>query len=389
MIKRTINLPHQKSFFIFGPRQTGKSTLLNFTFPKEHVLYYNLLLSDEYRRLSARPEVFREEVLSRNKNKSHVILDEVQRIPELLNEVHALIESPGAPYFCMSGSSARKLKKSHANLLAGRAWTYYLHPFTHIELGEHFSLEKALRFGTLPPVYLSENEENTIKTLKSYTETYLKEEVEAESLLRKIASFHRFMPLAASENGNVINFSAIARETGTTYKTVREYFKIFEDTLIGFFLYPYISSWRKRLVKHPKFYFFDIGVARAIAGKSAAVLEPGTREYGKAFEHFIVLEIIRLRDYAEKDLKISFFRTEQGTEVDLILENPDGRIFAVEVKASIEPHSSELRGLKSFARDFPQAELICICLAPKQRETDGIKIMPWRDFFAHIGLIKT
>ncbi|MBI4802332.1 MAG: DUF4143 domain-containing protein [Elusimicrobia bacterium] len=224
------------------------------------------------------------------------------------------------------------------------------------------------------------------RDLGSY-ETYLKEEIEAELALRNISSFHRFLPLVASENGNIINFSSISRETGTSYKTVKEYFKILEDTLIGFFLHPYVASERKRLVKHPKFYFFDTGVARTLAGKASAPIKQGTSEYGKVFEHFIALEILRLRDYMDKDFNLSFYRTEQGAEVDFIIEIPEGGIFAVEVKSSGDPHSSELRGLKSFARDFPKAEPLCACLAQKQRVIEGIKIMHWREFFSYIGLV--
>jgi predicted AAA+ superfamily ATPase len=235
MIKRTIRLPQKHSFFIFGPRQTGKSTLLRAAFPEGNVLYYDLLKSEEYLRLTARPGLFREEVAACDKKITHVIVDEIQRIPALLNEIHHLLENvsgeAGGPHFCLSGSSARKLKRAHANLLAGRAWTYHLFPLTHRELGEKFSLEKALNLGALPSVYLAESAHDAQNTLRAYVETYLKEEVEAEAITRSLGSFLRFLTLAADENGNVVNFSTIARECGVSYKTVQGYFQILEDTL--------------------------------------------------------------------------------------------------------------------------------------------------------------
>ncbi len=384
MINRSIKLPAKKSFFLFGPRQTGKSTLLKSLFSRDTTLYYDLLLSDEYGRLVARPALFRDEVLSRDKRKTHIVVDEVQRVPELLNEIHAIMESPDSPVFCLSGSSARKLKRCHANMLAGRAWTYRLHPLTHTELGNRFSLQKALAFGTLPSVYFEEDHASAVKTLKSYAETYLKEEIEMESLLRNISAFYRFLPLAAGENGNIINFSAISGETGTSYKTVQEYFKILEDTLVGFLLYPYCGTERKRLVKHPKFYFFDIGVARALAGKLSNSLGQGTPEYGRLFEHFVGLEFLRLNDYLEKDFKMFFFRTNQGAEVDFIIERPDGKIFAIEVKSSADPGPGSLRGLMSFAETKPDAVLYCACTAPRARSTGNIRLLPWQELFENI-----
>ena len=384
MLKRSIALPASNSFFLFGPRQTGKSTLLKSLFPRDTTLYYDLLLSEEYRRLLARPALFREEVLSRDRRITHVVVDEVQRVPELLNEIHSLMESPGSSVFCLSGSSARKLKRCHANMLAGRAWTYRLHPFTHAELGGRFSLQKALAYGTLPPVYFEEDREAAVRTLKSYAETYLKEEIEAESLLRNVSAFYRFLPLASGENGNIINFSALSRETGTSYKTVQEYFKILEDTLVGFLLYPHCGSERKRLVKHPKFYFFDTGVARALAGNLSSPADPGTPEYGRLFEHFIGLELLRFKDYLEKDFKLSFFRTDSGAEVDFIIERPDGKTFAIEVKSSTDPGPGSLRGLRSFAETKPDAVLYCACTAPRARSIGAIRLLPWQDLFENI-----
>lgn len=385
MIHRILKLPKNKSFFLFGPRQTGKSTLIKHTFKEEDTIYYDLLRSDEYFRLSAAPHIFREEVLGRRKNITHVIVDEAQRIPELLNEVHFLLESKNSPFFCLSGSSARKLKKSHANLLAGRAWRYNLYPFTYKECPDGFSLDKVLQFGTLPPVYL-DDENSAKKTLKTYVETYLEEEIKAEAFSRNIGGFLRFLRLAGDENGNILNYSNIARETGTTYKTVKEYFQVLEDTLIGFFLFPYSKSYRKRLVKHPKFYFFDTGVQRAIVGKLSVPLHKKTSDYGKAFEHFLVNEVIRMANYAEKDYNFLFFRTESGAEVDLIIEIPNGNVYAVEIKATDSPDAASFRGLKSFADVCKSAGLYCASLAPRKRKSGNITILPWQDLFELLEL---
>ncbi len=349
-----------KSLFLFGPRQTGKSTLLQSLFPGNTAYYYDLLKTEEFTRLSAHPELFREEIISRDPRITHVIVDEIQRIPDLLNEIQFLIESNNAPCFLLSGSSARKLKRAKANLLAGRALNYRLYPLTTTELGERFSLIKVLQIGSLPSVYLEESLEAAQDRLRSYVEIYLKEEIEMEAQLRRIGSFLHFLNIAASENGNTINFSNVARETGVSYQTVKSYFQILEDTLIGNFLFPYQRSFRKRLSKHPKFYFFDTGVVRALSKKITVPLEPKTPEFGRTFEHFVVLEAMRQADYRKLDYNFSYYRTEGGAEVDLIIESPKGEIFAVEIKASDAVDSSALRGLRSFAEVCPAAKLCCV-----------------------------
>ena len=384
MINRILPLPKNHSFFLFGPRQTGKSTLLKSLLKSETTLFYDLLKTEEYLRLSANPTLFREEILSRDQKITHVVVDEIQRIPDLLNEVHWILEGTNPPYFCLSGSSARKLKRSHANLLAGRAWTYHLFPLTSQELGERFSLERALNLGTLPSVYLDPDIESARRTLKSYVETYLKEEVQAEAIVRNVGSFLRFLSLAGDENGNVINYSNISRETGTTYKTVKEYFQILEDTLIGFFLLPYSKSTRKRLVQHPKFYFFDPGVHRALTQKITVPLQRKTTEYGRSFEHFLITEIIRLARYKELDYEFSFYQSSNEAEVDLIIETPQGLTYAIEMKSLENPDSSSLRGLKSFRQICQKATLYCACLAPRKRTIGDISILPWQEVLAEI-----
>ena len=385
-IQRQLQLPPKHSFFLFGPRQTGKSFLLKSAFPQRTTLYYDLLEICEYLRLQAAPWLFREEVIQAPSHITHVVIDEVQKLPALLDEVHSLIETDKNRHFCMSGSSARKLKRGQANLLAGRAWTYYLFPLTHQELGKHFSLKKALECGTLPSVYLTTNREESNQTLRAYVETYLKEEIEAEALSRDLGGFLRFLHLAADENGNILNYSNIARETSTQYQTVKEYFQILEDTLMGFFLMPYSRKVRKRLVKHPKFYFFDTGVQRAIAKKMALELSPKTAEFGRAFEHFLIAEIKRLAAYKQPDYDFSFYRSSHHAEVDLIVQTPKGDTYAIEIKATDRPNRGSLRGLESFRGICPQAHCFCAALVSRKIVLDDISIFPWQDIFEAIGL---
>ncbi len=381
MINRFQKLPLNKTFFLLGPRQTGKSTLLKNTFSAEKSYWYNLLETDTYTRLASHPELFREEVLARAPHISHVIIDEVQRVPELLNEVHLLSEQAESPFFVLTGSSARKLKVNKANLLAGRALNFTLFPLTLQELGDQFSLSKALRFGTLPRIYLEKTDAEASDRLRAYVDTYLKEEIQFEANLRNLPPFLQFLSLAAEENGHQISYSNMSRETGVSYQTIKGFFQILEDTLVGQMLYPYSKSVRRRLSKHPKFYFFDLGVRRALTRKLHVPLERHTKEFGEAFEHFLILEIIRLSTYQQWDCTFSFYRTSAGAEVDLIIETPHGRIIALEIKTSESPSEKDLRGLKSFRDICPKAELFMASFAAHGRKMGDVSILPWQDIF--------
>lgn len=379
-MQRSIKLPKDKSFFLFGPRQTGKTWLLNTQFSKETTIFYDLLKSEQYLRLLEHPDLFREEVSAKPQKITHVVIDEVQRVPQLLNEVQYLMGGmTNPPKFILTGSSARKLKRGQANLLAGRALTYHLFPLTAGELGNNFSLLKTLSFGTLPPVYLDESEENANNILRAYVETYLKEEIELEAQIRGIDKFARFLSIAGQENGKVLNYSNIARETGTTYHTVQSYFQVLEDTLIGNFLFPYLKSARKRVAKRPKFYFFDLGVVRALTKRLAAPILPHTPEFGHAFEHFAVLEIFREAGNRGRDYGFYYYRTEGGAEVDLIVEKNPEEILAIEIKSRDRIDKPDLNGLFSFSEVCPQAKLYCICLAPRKRNMGDITILPWQE----------
>jgi predicted AAA+ superfamily ATPase len=320
MLHRTLKLPKARSFFLFGARQVGKSTLLRQLFSKNHSIFINLLDSEVYFKLLAKPHLLIEEINTLDKSISHLIIDEIQRVPELLNIVHKMIEERKDISFILSGSSARKLKRQGANMLAGRALTYNLFPLTHLELAKDFKLSRALDLGTLPAVYLDKEDVFARETLKSYARTYIEEEIKAEAQIRQLGAFIRFLDLAASENGSIINYSNIASDIYVDYKTVQEYYQVLEDTLIGFSLYGYAKSSRKQLSKHPKFYFFDTGVRRALAKKLDSPLIVKTREFGEAFEHFFIAEAMRLASYSRKDYKFSYYRTKSGAEVDLIIE---------------------------------------------------------------------
>ena len=382
MIHRHVKLPKNRHFFLFGPRQVGKSTLLKNTFNPKHTFFYNLLDSDKYFLLLGKPSLLNEQLNALEKKYTHIVIDEIQRIPELLNEVHLNIEEKRDRIFILSGSSARKLKRQGANMLGGRALTYNLYPLTHKELGKEFNLNRALELGTLPAVYL-DTEKNDLyakESLKSYVKTYLEEEIKAEALVRNLGYFVQFLDLAASENGHIINFSNIASDIHCDYKTVQEFYRVLEDTLIGFTLNAYSKSIRRQLSKHPKFYFFDTGVQRALAKRLDLKLTPKTRDFGDCFEHFIIAEIIRTASYSRHDFKFSYYRTKSGAEVDLIIEKAD-KCFALEINASDTTEINKLTGLKSFKDIRKDAVLLCASLTKTKYSSDNISVYPWREVF--------
>lgn len=392
--ERIVNLPEDYSFFLFGPRQVGKSTLVKQIFHEENTLTYNLLNFDVVRKLNRDPSLFREEIKSRDHKKiTHVFIDEVQKLPWLLDEVHYIIEeTKNPPYFILTGSSARKLKKTGVNMLAGRAIKKYLFPLTFPELysteKEKLSLQKILELGTLPVVYLSETGERAREILKSYVGTYLKEEIKEEALVRNLNAFSDFLLFASEENGNIINYSNISQDIGLSSNSVKEYYQILEDTLIGFKLEPLKKSVRQRISKSPKFYFFDTGVQRALSEKLSVPLYKGMTEYGRTFEHWLIKEIVHLTKYKEKDYRLSYYRTENGVEVDLIVEMPSKQIFAIEIKASENPVFNDLKGLISFKNNFPKAKLYCASLTKYPRSLErGITVLPWQEIFKILKLV--
>ncbi len=269
-------------------------------------------------------------------------------------------------------------------MLAGRAWTFQLHSFSYTELKDNFDLFSVLKYGSLPGVYLNPEEYEKRETLHSYVDTYIKEEIEIEANIRNFSGFLRFLPIAAHQNGELINYSNIARETEIASHVVKEYYKILEDTLLGFFLLPYSKSIRKKMSKQPKFYFFDPGIVTALTNRLRVDLEENTYEFGRAFEHFIILEIMKLNHYNRLDLVLSYYRTERGVEVDCIIETPSGKTLAVEIKSTVNPSSSMLKGLYSFKEKVPDAKLILACRIENAQLMKDINILPWQETLEYI-----
>ncbi len=308
---------------------------------------------------------------------THVIIDEIQKVPRLLDIVQQLMRKTHL-YFIMTGSSARKLKHGGANLLAGRAFVYHLFPFTSIELGSAFNLDAALRWGTLPEIFTFQNDEEKQEFLHAYAHTYLKEEIWGEHLIRGLDPFRRFLEVAAQGNGKIINFSNIARDVGVTDKTISSYFSILEDTLIGFFLEPFHHSFRKRLSNKPKFYFFDPGVVRALSRLTSVPLVAQTNGYGNAFEHFIILECMRLNEYSRREYRFSYLRTINDAEIDLVVERPGQPLLCIEIKSATNVGPEDIRTFTTLRQDLPDAEAIVLCNEKYSKKIDNVTVLPWQ-----------
>ncbi|MGD8364514.1 MAG: AAA family ATPase, partial [Desulfobacterales bacterium] len=362
MYKRTLqNKMPETSFFLFGPRQVGKSTLLNAEKPH---LTIDLLDPELQLSYNKNPNLLRQQVddLARGQ-KLKILIDEIQRVPKLLDIVHALMEKRPEIQFILCGSSARKLRHGASNLLGGRALYRTMHPLTYNELSDDFNLQWVLAYGSLPKIYSTlkqKKKEEAQDLLRAYAITYLREEIKAEALVRNLQGFQKFLDIAVAQYGEQINFSAVSRDCQVALSTVREYYSILEDTLIGFFLYPYLKSQRKRMSHQPKFYFFDNGVTRALLGTLQD--PPNVAEQGRLFEQWILQEIIRLNEYQQKDWKLSFWRTSHGAEVDLLISRGTKLLYAIECKFTKQPSTSHLSGLRSFHekhKDVP-----CYIVAP-------------------------
>jgi predicted AAA+ superfamily ATPase len=376
MINRTLKLPLNKSFFLFGPRQSGKTTLINSVF-HDKVFKVNLLLSDQFFKYSKDPSLFRREVMEKKKSITHVFIDEIQRIPNLLNEVQYLVDTTSL-HFIMSGSSARKLKRGYANLLGGRAVQRFLSPFMWHEVSEKAQLMHFLRFGSLPPVFLSETGADKIDLLNAYVDIYLREEIQAEGIVRQIGSFSRFLDMAASQFGEIVNYSSVARECQQAVMTVKTYYEILVDTLIGFRLEPWRKSMRKRLSGHPKFYLFDNGVTNIINRYDHAISDPYL--LGRLFEQFIIIETIKWLKTSQKMINLYYWRTNTGAEVDLLMEQSGRLTGAYEIKWSKTITSAQLTGLKSFQEDYPDVPCYVVCNTDEPYRLGHVLIMNWKQF---------
>ena len=372
MFHRALELPTRpsESFFLWGPRQTGKSSLLRETYPDAG--WIDLLRTDDYIRYRTRPALLREELLDAPRSRI-IVIDEVQKVPALLDEVHWLIENRRLR-FGLCGSSARRVKRGHANLLGGRALRFELLGLVSNEIGRDFDVVRAVNHGLLPRHYLSDRPG---ALLRSYVNDYLKEEIAAEGLVRNLAAFSGFLAAAALSDGALVNFTNIARECGVSGPTVREHFQILVDTLLGRFLPAYTKRPKRRVIQAPKFYFADVGVVNHLAKRGR--LEPGSELFGKAFESWVHHELQAYRAYRDFGFELAFWRIASGIEVDFIID--DVRV-AIEAKATARVHDGHLKGLREIGREHPRVERrIVVSLDARARRTeDGIEILPARTF---------
>lgn len=376
MYSRKIVLPKDKSFFLFGPRATGKTTLIKKRYKK--ALYINLLDSKTLLKLAARPDRLNE--LVPQGFREFVIIDEIQKVPELLNEVHRLIEEKKIK-FILTGSSARKLRRGGHNLLAGRALRYDLHPLSAVELGNDFTLEFALKYGSLPAIF---SESNPEKYLYTYVKTYLQEEIIQEGLTRNLSAFTRFLETASFSVGSQINFSAIAQETWIERKVVENYFSILEDLMLGIRLYPFTRRAKRKLIVRPKFYFFDTGIFQTV--RPSGPVDTPSEIGGLALENLVFQNLIAINDSFDLGYRFYYYQTVAGTEVDFIVYGPRG-FHAIEVKHSENFSNKHLRGLKAFAKIYSEAKLHFFYTGKQTMYIDDITIHPIEETLKNLNKV--
>ena len=360
-----LSLPANRSAFLWGPRKTGKTYWINRHFADSVII--DLLKTDVFADYASRPSLLRERY---QEHKGLIVIDEIQMVPDLLNEIHWLIENTDVS-FLMIGSSARKLRRRHANLLGGRAWRYTMAPLTYAET-EGFDLEHIVVSGLLPPHFLSSD---PVQDLRSYVADYLKEEIATEAVIQNIPAFAEFLRVAALTSGELLNYTNVGRETGVSAKVVRNYFQILEDTLLGFRIPPWRKVSNRRLIETEKFYLFDVGVANYLARRVPRI---GTPEFGNSFEHYILMELKAYQAYRNPELDIRYWRTSTGFEVDFILGDMN---VAIEVKGSHRIHSTHTRGLRALLEEHRVKEAVIVCLEEQPRKPDPyIKVLPWKVF---------
>lgn len=372
-IPRTLDIKQllaKKSHFLFGPRAIGKSSLIKHDLA-DQALIIDLLHSETYLRLLANPSQL--EAIIELDPKPFVVIDEIQRAPELLNEVHRLIENKQIR-FLLTGSSARKLKRHGVNLLAGRARQAELYPLTYHELPQ-FNLSRYLHYGGLPMVSLSEEPE---EDLDAYVHTYLEEEIKAEALVQKLPAFSRFLQLSALTSGTTLNFSAIANDAGVSNTTLREYYQILEDTFLGFLVLPWQHSVKRKAISTARFYYFDTGVKNRLA--KITTIPEETDLFGQAFEQFIAMELRAYLSYFRKRLPLCFWRTHEGYEVDFII----GDETAIEVKATKKISNKHLKGLRALQQENKIKNYYCVSQDPIALKQDNIALLPWNNFLKRL-----
>ena len=362
----------KRSLFLFGPRQTGKTSLLKRTFPDAP--FYNLLLADVFLKISQRPQVIREELAAAGEAcVQPVIIDEIQKMPLLLDEVHHMIET--AKYrFILTGSSPRKLKRGGGNLLGGRAWTRHLMPLVTQEV-PGYDLMRILNHGSIPSICCSDYPE---KDLEAYVGSYLQEEILAEGAVRRIEHFSRFLQTASLVNGELLNFTNVSSDTGVPARTVAEYFNILKDTLVGSLLEPFTRTRKRKAFSTAKFFFFDVGVSNCLAGRKG--IKPKTELFGKALEHFVFTELRAFLDYREDPRPLSFWRSTSGYEVDFLIADE----IAIEVKGAALVTEKHLSGLRALSEELPLRKRIVVSMDENPRRIKDVDILPVRDFLTRL-----
>lgn len=369
ILDRILTIPEleEDSVFLWGARQTGKSTLLKSIYPEAH--YYDLLLPDVYSRLQRKPELLIQELQHLDHNEL-VVIDEVQMLPNLLNAVHWLIVNRDIR-FLLCGSSARKLKRLGANMLGGRAVRRQLFPLVSREIPD-FDVVKAVNNGMLPRHYLINDPWNR---LEGYIGNYLQQEIEAEALSRNLSTFSRFLEVAALTDGEMVNYQSIATDCGVSANTIKAYFDILQETMIGYYIPAFRNVQKRRLIKAPRFYFFDIGIVNYLCNRRK--MEPGSTDFGHGFEHLIVQELMAYLSYTHSRKTISYWRTTSGYEVDIIYGDAE---VAIEVKSSTEVQSRHLKGLKAFSEEHPAARTIIVSLDTAYRKMNQVEVWPVTQF---------
>ncbi len=378
MIQRDCKFSKTKSFFLFGPRGTGKTTLLHQEFSAQDTLFVDLLDIDFFDQLMLDPGRFAALIDSPEHINKRVVVDEVQKFPRLLDVVHAQIQKRKRQ-FVLTGSSSRRLKQQGTNLLAGRAWIYNLFPFTTFEMGDRFDLKTVLERGGLPDAFLADSALDAREYLNAYVGTYLQKEIQQEQWVRNLEPFRRFLAVAAQMNGKIINKSQIAREVGVHDVTVALYFETLEDTLIGFMLPAFHRSVRKAQRLTPKFYFIDPGIKRAIERTLSVELLPQTAAWGDAFEHWVILEFIKNASYHRLDWRFSYVRTKDDVEIDLIIERPGEKNLMIEIKSKSRVMESDAKSLETLGKDLdPKAEKWLLSNDPIERKIGTTRALPWK-----------
>ena len=368
MYSRLIRPPTDKSFFLFGPRGTGKTTWVKFAFRES--VYIDLLEAEVFNNLTANPQRLANFIPPDFTN--WIVIDEIQRVPDLLHEVHRLIESRKYR-FILTGSSPRKLKRKGPNLLAGRALTLSMHPLTVAELGNDFRFDHSLRYGHLPSVY---TEADPKKYLAAYVKTYLEEEIRYEGLTRNLSAFARFLEAASFSQGSVLNITSVARECSVGRKVVENYFSILEDLLIAYLIPVFSKKAKRRLVVHPKFYFFDVGIYRTL--RPMGPLDEPEVVDGVSLETLFLQEVLALNSSLDLGYRIYYWRTSNGREVDFVLYGPKG-FLAFEIKRTSRLTRSMLGGMKSFLSDYPMAKAYFVYSGTRRLYEDAIEVIPFQE----------